>query len=331
MRLDVWLIVPGPDPGTVLVDDQGCLPRVAADGDADEASVVAIDRALRDALGIAIPILESHPRWADATEGEPIPALATTEVAAASWRPPPGLAFGPMPDAVEDLPPSLRRRAREWLAELRGGGEPPALRPRWSRPGWAARTGSWMRAAAAKAGQPLTGDPQPFYLRGISALLRAPTGAGDLYLKAVFPPFQAEPAITHWLSDHHPTSVPRVLAIEPEEGWLLMADAGGTLIGELPDAERPSALAAGARAIVDIQRSVASDVEALLRLGATRRPLAEIPGLIDAALGPEGLSIQGETIDADRRQRTVEATAIAVARVAELRFPDTVVHGDFHP
>jgi aminoglycoside/choline kinase family phosphotransferase len=194
-----------------------------------------------------------------------------------------------------------------------------------------ARTGSWMGAAAARAGQRLTGEPQPFYLRGISALLRAPTSAGDLYLKAVFPPFQAEPAITRWLSDHHPTTVPRVLATEPEEGWLLMADAGGTLIGELPDPERPTALAAGARAIVDIQRSVGSGVETLLGLGAPRRPLAEIPGLIDAALGPEGLSIQGETIDADRRQRAVEATAVSVARVVGLGFPDTVVHGDFHP
>ena len=92
-----------------------------------------------------------------------------------------------------------------------------------------------MKVAAADAGRPLKGEPRPFFLRGISALLRAPTDGPDLFLKAVFPPFHAEPVLTHLLADRYPRSVPTVIAIEPDEGWLIVEDIGSSWVGDAPD------------------------------------------------------------------------------------------------
>ena len=333
MRLDVRLIVPGSDGRTVLLTTDGALPSFATEGDADEAAVVAVDRALRVDLGFRSSVLETHPRWSDVPDGEPIPTLATTEKADPDWEQPAGLAFAAIPDEPVDLPPVLLPRAREWLAELRAGAPPPPLRPRWARPGWNARASAWMRDAAAAAGRPLTDEPRPFFLRGISALLQAPTATGDLFLKAVFPPFHAEPVLTHLLAERFPAHLPPVLAIEPDEGWLLVDRLDGTWIGELPEEQRPLGLAAGARAIVEIQAELAgrrADLERLLDAGAPHRPLGGVPAAFAASLGPDGVAIVEGPLAEAQRERAVSAVDRAVARVATLGLPETVVHGDFH-
>jgi hypothetical protein len=333
--LDIRLILPGPDRGTVLLTSAGELPALAAAGDVDEASIVAIDRVLRGELGFDEAVLESHPQWAGVPDGAPIPTLATTEPAPATWRPPAGLSFGLAPADPGAVPAVLVPRAREWLSEVRAGWpEPPVLRPRWSRAGWRARATAWMTAAAADAGQPMTAQPQPFYLRGISALLRAPTAERDLFLKAVFPPFHAEPVLTKLLAARFPGHFPRVLAIEPDEGWLLVEDIAATLIGELPDPDRPAALALGSLAIVEIQAAMANrpdDLAALSTAGAPHRPSAEVPAALEVALGPAGVGFEAAPLDEERRSRIVAGVLAAVTRVEALGLPETVVHGDYHP
>jgi hypothetical protein len=219
------------------------------------------------------------------------------------------------------------------LDEIRTGAPPPVLRPRWARPGWMARATAWMQAEAARAGRPLTDEPRPFFLRGISALLRAPTTEADLFLKAVFPPFHAEPAITRLLAARYPDAVPHVLAIEPDEGWLLVEDVAASWVGDVPEPERPAALAAGARAIVAIQQSMAERPDDLVELaaaGAPSRSLDGIPDAFAAAIGSDGLGVVGRTWAAGEREATSAAVAAAVDRVSALDMPESLVHGDFH-
>ncbi|HEY7970433.1 MAG TPA: aminoglycoside phosphotransferase family protein, partial [Candidatus Limnocylindrales bacterium] len=218
-------------------------------------------------------------------------------------------------------------------AELRSGSQPPELRPRWARPGWRRRASGWMQAAAVGAGRPLTGEPRPFYLRGISALLIAPTAGGDVFLKAVFPIFHAEPVITKLLADRLPRDVPRVLAIEADEGWLLVEDIGSGWIGSLPEADRPRALAAGARTLIEIQRMLADrpdDLAGLLAAGAQDRGLAGIPAAFAAALAAVGPDRAVTPLSDMVRAEAVGRVEAAVARLAELPFPVSLVHGDFH-
>ena len=337
MKLNLRLIVPGPgrspDSRTILLTDDDGLPAAAAEGDEDEAAVVGVAAFLREAWGLPVPVLETHPRWEAAAKGEPIPTLVTTEPAPEDWVAPAGLAFRAIPDEPGDLPEALGPRAAELLQELRTASEPPALRPRWARRGWHARASAWMVAAAAGAGRPLSGEPRPFYLRGISALLRAPTDGPDLFLKAVFPHFHAEPALTALLAERAPRHLPPVVAIEPDEGWLLVEDVGARLIGEEPESDRPAALELGARTIVEIQSDIArrpDDIAQLLAAGAPHRPLAQVADAFAAAVGPAGVAFEAAPLDAARRDQAMAAVRAAVPRVDALGLHETVVHGDFH-
>jgi len=105
--LDIRLIVPGPERGTVLLTAAAQLPSFIEAGDVDEASIVAVDRVLGRELAFDGAVLESHPQWAGVPEGAPIPTLATTEPAPGGWRPPTGLSFRAIPDEPAR---ALRRR-----------------------------------------------------------------------------------------------------------------------------------------------------------------------------------------------------------------------------
>jgi hypothetical protein len=333
VKLDLRFIVPGPAGESVLLDAGGGLPAAIVEGDENEAAVIAVVAFLRDDWKLTTPVLETHPKWKDVAEGEPVPALVLTEPVAAGWAPPDGLTFGPVPDGEPDVPGSIRPRAVELLAEVSENLPIPPLRPRWSRRGWFGRASAWMRAAAADAGRPLAAEPAPFYLRGISALLRAPTEGPDLFLKAVFPPFHAEPVLTQLLAARFPAVVPPVIAIEPDEGWLMVEDIGSAWVGDEPEADRPAALRRGAGALVGIQRAVADDREAiatLLAAGAPHRPLAELVAATAAAIGPTGMGVADGGIEPDRARRALTALEEAVPRVAATGLPETVVHGDFH-
>ena len=329
-RLELHLIVPGPDGDMVLVDADGRLPAHEVVGDEDEASIVAVTAFLREAWSFRTSVLETHPRWEGVADGDPIPVLVTTEPAAADWTPPDRLGFAPIPARAEGLPDVLAPRAAELLEELRAGAEPPPLRPRWARRGWHDRASTWMTEALAAAGRPLLGKPEPFYLRGISALLRGTTAEGDVYLKAVFPPFHPEPVVGRLLAERVPSLVPRVVAIEPDEGWLIVDDVAAPWIGDLPSEGKRLGLAVGARAVVAIQAALADDLDPFVAAGCPVRPLEALAAALDTALGPDGV-VQAEVqVSAERRERAVAATREAVERVAGLGFPRTIVHGDFH-
>ena len=333
MKLDLWFLVPGPSDRTILLDARGELPTVQVDGTEKEAAVIAVAAFLRDAWGLGAPVLETHPKWKEVAEGEPIPTLVLTEPARAEWTPPAGLAFSPVPATPGDLPEPIRPRANELLAELRENRPPPELRPRWMRRGWFERASTWMRAATTDAGRPLTGDPRPFFLRGISALLRAPTDGPDLFLKAVFPLFHAEPVLTRLLAERFPEAIPTVVAIESNEGWLIVEDIGSAWVGDVPEADRPAALGRGATALVAIQRAMALDdgaLRTLLDAGAPHRPLADLVASVAAAIGPDGFGVGDGGIPPERAGRVLEALATAVARVESTGLPESVVHGDFH-
>jgi hypothetical protein len=333
MQLDLRFIIPGPRPGTVLLGPDGGLPAAMVDGDENEAAVVAVVAYLADTWRFNRPILETHPKRKQVGEGEPIPVLVQTEPAEVGWTPPAGFSFGAVPAAAPAIPGSIQPRADELLAELRSDAVPPALRPRWSRGGWFERAASWMGSAAAGAGRPLTGDPRPFFLRGISALLRAPTVGPDLFLKAVFPPFHAEPVLTQLLAERFPATIPAVVAIQPDEGWLIVEDIGDAWVGDVPDADRPAALARGAATLVALQRAMATDrpaIRTLLEAGAPHRPLGGLVASVAAAIGPDGFGVGDGGIEEQRAERVVAALESAVDRVEALRLPESVVHGDFH-
>jgi Ser/Thr protein kinase RdoA (MazF antagonist) len=121
-----------------------------------------------------------------------------------------------------------------------------------------------------------------------------------------------------------------VVAIEVEEGWLVVEDIGDDWIAAGADDDRPTRLAAGARAIVELQRSATDLSGPMLAVGCPHRPLANLPDAFEAAVGGEAVGFVTDPPSADRRSRAVRATKAAVERLLGLGFPETIIHGDFH-
>jgi hypothetical protein len=290
VELDLRLIVPAPDGPLVLLDSGGRLPAMTVDGDDDHATIVAVDEGLRARWAFTTPVLETHPRRDGVEDGAPVPTLVATEPADAAWRPPAGLAFASIPDGLDDVHASIRDRADELLGEIRTGSAPPPLRPRWARRGWHDRARAWMRAAAAASGHPLTGEPRP---QLPARHLGAPAGADGERRPLPQGGLSAVPrgaVVTRFLADRYPGSVPRVVDVEPDEGWLLVEDVAAPWMSGL-QAGRLDAVAIGARALVAIQRDVArrpADLAGLKRAGAVRRRSRRSRWISSARLGPTG-------------------------------------------
>ena len=186
----------------------------------------------------------------------------------------------------------------------------------WVQPGWRARAQAWIQGQVAGT----VGDAEEVKIRPWSAVLRQPTGAGDVYFKANLPALANEPGLTRLLHRIAPGHVLDVLADEPAEGWMLQADGGPTMrsrldgVGDLERWERMLGVYA------EVQVRAAAHTGELLAEGAPDRRLPELRGLF------EGL-VAG----------TQESMLPLSGRIAELAgeldaygLPATIDHSDLH-
>jgi hypothetical protein len=312
----------------LLLEADGSLPRrtvTLADG---ETTVQGAVRTMRDDLGMDVPLLEIHFDYAfahDDTGEAAVPVLVVVEPPAEEWAPPDGLIWAPLATADPAVQSGLTVRLGELLAERRGDLPIASLRPRWARTGWHARATGWMFTTLDELGRPPTGPIEQVRHWGISALMRAPTERGSVWFKAVFPLFAAEPAITALLAREAPGMVAPVLAHDDTQGWLLLEDLGSTMVTDHAEADAPTIAA-----LVDLQRRFAGDLEPIAATGAPRRPFGELPDALDRALtDPE--TAEWVRLEPDRIGDLVDGVRGAASTIDALGFPETLVHGDFHP
>jgi hypothetical protein len=110
------------------------------------------------------------------------------------------------------------------------GGQP------WAARGWFAEADRWLRSTMERLGRPLTGPVRQARVWRLSCLLRAPTGDGDVWFKAntTSPLFVNEGVVMGALAGLFPGRVPAPLAVEPERGWMVLADFGEEVGWEAP-------------------------------------------------------------------------------------------------
>jgi hypothetical protein len=102
--------------------------------------------------------------------------------------------------------------------------------------GWFAEADRWLRSTMERLGRPLTGPVRQARVWRLSCLLRAPTGDGDVWFKAntTSPLFVNEGVVMGALAGLFPGRVPAPLAVEPERGWMVLADFGEEVGWEAP-------------------------------------------------------------------------------------------------
>jgi hypothetical protein len=199
---------------------------------------------LPEILAAFEPLIGRPPylRLAERVDDEPTLRLHVFDVGDASVR-------------EAEMPARLRPAFEHWLAEQHGAPVPP-LRAAWAKPGWLAEAESWAGC-----------DLRAHRMWPLSAVLSGVLDGETVFLKAVFPLFHHEPAITEALAREHPGVVPEVLRIDRERGWMLMRG----LHGEVASESVPPALAPAVRELARIQRAWSGRTDELLRLGAQDR------------------------------------------------------------
>src|SRR5689334_3997288 len=138
----------------------------------------------------------------------------------------------------------------------------------WQDPDFLRSATEWIDERVTRTG-PIT---QP-HVRDWATVLCAPTADGAVFFKANTAALQHEAAVVALLAERRPALVPPLLAVDPDSGWMLMADAGERL-REVCERERSfdrwlSILPGYA----DLQLAVVDDVPALLAAGVPDRRL----------------------------------------------------------
>jgi len=208
-------------------------------------------------------------------------------------------------------------------------------KPPWEEPGWMDSVRSWITANLHKLRMPMVGPIEQPHVRPWSTVLRVPTENGPVFFKACASGARHEPAVTAALARWQPDVIPMILAIEPAQGWMLMADGGRVL--------RESVKADGTTRHWEIllplfgqlQIDLTSRVEELLGLGLPDRRLAILPDLIEELLDDTEILLinqpEGLTSSEHKRLLGMKPRLVAICdQLAEFPIPESIHHGDLH-
>ena len=330
----VSLLIPHPSRTAVLVSDPGTVDSPKSDVSLPVVQVHSEEPSLPEILAAAGEVIAGLPpvlrtvatgRGSSGDAGGGDSFLVEFEPYAADppgdgkWQ---GLAFSVL-DQLE--PESSRAAVADWVREREEGWS--SARPAWSRPGWFARASAWVAERAAADGNPLVGEPQQHQLWDISVVLRAASTRGDVFFKCSPDIFRHEAAATRALAEATPTLMPSVIAVDEDEGWMLMRDFGGTELGELDASLWQDGLIAHAT----IQQAWVHRVDELISLGVPVRSLAELAEQVSSLSDDSWLM---DRLPVDVRERwlsSASALADCCRRLDEMGPGPTLVHGDFHP
>ena len=233
-------------------------------------------------------------------------------------------------DELARLPlarPEHRAMIEQYLAE----NDPdtrPARRPPWAQKGWFVRAEAWMQTQLAQSGYTVTAPIEQVKSWCISCILRARTTAGDVYFKqaAALPLFGPEPRLTAGLARLYPDHIPIPLAIDEEQGWMLLADFGPEVGWDAPLAVREEALALFGQ----LQINFAGRVDELFALGCLDRRLDRLAEQIEPLLYDGHVRSALNVAEVEKLQALAPQLKTMCAALASYKVPQTLVHGDLH-
>ena len=218
----------------------------------------------------------------------------------------------------------IRRAATEQVQ-----GAPDDGRAAWFRPGWRDRVDAWVDEVLPLHGCARTGPAEAIKIWSLSAVLRYPVlregEEGELWFKATCEGFRTEPALTQAVCRLVPSVMPQVLAVEPDEAWMLMERIDepeeGVGAAHAPDI---------ARALARLQLDTLAERELLRRAGLPDRGLEStlasmrvvLHDSVEQHLMPEGLREAAAALEPwlEERLRSFWSHGL----------PDTLSHGDLH-
>jgi hypothetical protein len=330
-RFDYYALLVRRDETAVLLVPAGdgwSLPCLAG---IEQQDLVDFDRLFTERLGARVTVLRSLEEPDDEEGGasvHQVEAHGEVTLPGARWFPRSELAD------LRLVPPEHRALIERALIEQESGVVPPR-RNAWSLPGWFREAEEWIRAQAEQHGAALLGPVEQRKSWSISCILRAPTTAGTLYLKAAPPLFAHEPRLTATLASLFPGRVPEVLATDDERRWFLMREFRGPLLREIDDVELWEVTV---RRLAEMQVACCDQGAWLLSLGCPDRRLPRLAEQIEALLAdeatlrPDPAVGEGLTDEEIARLRGFAPDVAALcAEVDAGGVPASLIHSDLHP
>jgi hypothetical protein len=194
--------------------------------------------------------------------------------------------------------------------------------PHWTAATWLADAHAWIEQRLTELGRTRTGEIEQPHVAPWSTVLRVPTDGGTVFFKANEDQLRHEAVVVGLLAARVPDRVPPLLAVDPERGWMLMADAGETLRVVAAREQSLDRWYDALEGVARIQLAVADDVDALLALGVPDHRLAGVPERYAALM---------DQIDAEPRFRDAQSYVEQLcAELASYGIPDSIQHDDLH-
>ncbi|MEO5633568.1 phosphotransferase [Gaiella sp.] len=198
----------------------------------------------------------------------------------------------------------------------------------WTDSAWRATADRWVDDQLARLELEPTGEGERIHDRPWSTVIRVPTRGGAVFFKAVIPVLRHEAGLTELLGRRRPDCVPPPLAVNRDEGWLLLEDGGQTL-RSIVEADRGIGRWRDVLALyASLQIDLAPDLPELLELGVPDLRLAELPARFEALLAAIGDRLP------DNERRRLEASLpwanAACEELASAGIPETIQHDDLH-
>ncbi len=226
-------------------------------------------------------------------------------------------------------PPAVAEAIRRSVAEYRGSAARPAGRPDWFHPDWQKGVDAWIDDVLSGADVRRSGPSEVIKFWSLSAIVKVPVTGMDghdaVFFKAACPLFRAEPALTQFVAGIARESVPDLLAVDTERGWMLMRAF------DHDDDERQTwAAVPAAREIARLQMILVDRIDELIKIGAPDRRL---PNTVDALTKIITGSVELDQLTADEQEAAQAALPWLIEHLTALEatgMPYTLGHGDLH-
>jgi hypothetical protein len=198
---------------------------------------------------------------------------------------------------------------------------------RWTDPAWLREVHEWIESALDHLGVDAAGEVEQSHIAPWSTAIRVPVDEGDLWFKANMPALACEAKVVEILGRTQPSSVPDLLAIDRDRGWMLTADAGVPLLEVLTrDRELRRWLDVLPR-YAQLQLAAIADVGELLAAGVPDRRLDKLPQQYEELLGETPGLTPDELARLDRLRPRVRELC---DQLAAYGIPETLQHNDLH-
>ncbi|MBD2451360.1 phosphotransferase [Nostoc sp. FACHB-152] len=205
----------------------------------------------------------------------------------------------------------------------------------WVESIWLDKARSWIDDQLTQHNIQRIGLIEQPHIRHWSTVLKVPTNIGYIYFKAVVPDLVYEASVTQVLANWYPHWMPQILAVDQQQGWLLMKD-GGMRLREVLKTENDIRYWESILPIyAQLQQQSAKRVDDLLNSGLPNRCLAILPTKFkDLLADTEMLNLEHtggiSLAEYQRLQECTDLFAWLCEHLASYGLPESLHHGDLH-